>query len=109
MHRTALLKATLVLVALGFAACVEDGGYNRPYTSTYSAPPQHYEHHDRTDNLSDKQEKALVDGCKARYAHDRRRFNQCVSGERHSDEALDQGCYMRYRDNPKKLRECLNN
>lgn len=108
MNSAALFRPILIVFALALAGCVEDGYSNRPYSSSSSSYGNSSSRSSSSD-LSDKQEKALVDGCRARYAHDRRKFNQCVSGNRNSEQALDQGCYMRYNGNPRKLRECLDN
>jgi hypothetical protein len=54
------------------------------------------------------QENALKDGCKKRYAKNKKKYNECISGQGHSSEnALIDGCYARYKDQRDKLKQCL--
>ena len=54
------------------------------------------------------QENALKDGCKKRYAKNKKKYNECVSGQSSSSEnALIDGCYARYQHQRDKLRQCL--
>jgi hypothetical protein len=54
------------------------------------------------------QQSALKDGCKKRYATNKRKYNECISGNsRASTDALIEGCYARYNAVKDKLRECL--
>ena len=47
---------------------------------------------------------ALKLGCMERYGKYSYRYEACVNGERHSDDALAEGCVSRYQGNP---RACL--
>ncbi|MCK6449361.1 MAG: hypothetical protein L6R19_00660 [Alphaproteobacteria bacterium] len=54
------------------------------------------------------QQSALKDGCKKRYATNKRKYNECISGNsKASTDALIEGCYLRYNAVKDKLRECL--
>lgn len=54
------------------------------------------------------QQSAIKDGCKKRYATNKRKYNECISGNsKASTDALIEGCYMRYNAVKDKLRECL--
>lgn len=58
--------------------------------------------------LSSVQQNALRDGCKKRYATNKRKYNECVRGNSAaSDNALIDGCYARYQHQRDKLRQCL--
>lgn len=54
------------------------------------------------------QQSALKDGCKKRYATNKKKYDECISGKsRSSTDALIEGCYARYNAIKDKLRECL--
>jgi hypothetical protein len=54
------------------------------------------------------QENALRDGCQQRYATNKTKYRECISGRaKSSQDALIDGCYARYRLQRDKLRECL--
>lgn len=58
--------------------------------------------------LSSVQQNALKDGCKKRYATNKKKYNECVRGNsQSSDNALIDGCYARYQHQRDKLRQCL--
>jgi hypothetical protein len=58
--------------------------------------------------LSSVQQNALKDGCKKRYAKNKKKYNECLSGNAaSSDNALIDGCYARYQHQRDKLRQCL--
>jgi len=57
---------------------------------------------------SSVQQNALRDGCKKRYATNKKKYNECVRGNSAaSDNALIDGCYARYQHQRDKLRQCL--
>lgn len=58
--------------------------------------------------LTPVQRNALKDGCKKRYAKNKKKYTECISGNAaSSDNALIDGCYARYQHQRDKLRQCL--
>lgn len=54
------------------------------------------------------QDSALKDGCKKRYATNKKKYNECVRGNsKASEDALIDGCYARYQHQRDKLKQCL--
>ena len=54
------------------------------------------------------QDNALRDGCKKRYATNKKKYNECVRGNsKASEDALIDGCYARYQHQRDKLKQCL--
>jgi len=53
------------------------------------------------------QDKALKDGCKQRYATNKKKYNACVAGNEKSNDAQIDGCYARYKHQRDKLKQCL--
>lgn len=95
----------ILSAALGLAGCVDDGrpstGYSQP--SSYSSRPRP----EPEESLSKLQQNALETGCRDRYASDRRKYRECVSGNRNFEDVLEDGCRARYRGDRDKLRRCL--
>lgn len=56
---------------------------------------------------SSVQDKALKDGCKQRYATNKKKYNACVAGNQKSNDAQIDGCYARYQHQRDKLKQCL--
>lgn len=56
---------------------------------------------------SSVQDKALKDGCKQRYATNKKKYNACVAGNEKSNDAQIDGCYARYKHQRDKLKQCL--
>ncbi len=52
-------------------------------------------------------DKALKDGCKQRYATNKKKYNACVAGNEKSNDAQIDGCYARYKHQRDKLKQCL--
>ena len=52
-------------------------------------------------------DKALKDGCKQRYATNKKKYNACVAGNNKSNDAQIDGCYARYKHQRDKLKQCL--
>jgi hypothetical protein len=59
------------------------------------------------DDLSKGQRGALKQGCADRYGYNTRKYELCVRGEQHSEDALVAGCTQRYKGDPAKIRRCL--
>jgi len=54
------------------------------------------------------QSSALKDGCKKRYATNKKKYNECIRGNsKASEDALIDGCYARYQHQRDKLKQCL--
>ena len=56
---------------------------------------------------SSVQDKALKDGCKQRYATNKKKYKACVAGNTKSNDAQIDGCYARYQHQRDKLKQCL--
>lgn len=52
-------------------------------------------------------DKALKDGCKQRYATNKKKYNACIAGNDKSNDAQIDGCYARYKHQRDKLKQCL--
>lgn len=101
----------LVIAGASLTACVDapGAGYRPNSGFAYTSPPPP----DRNDspsihNTSAGTKAALKEGCRSRYGNNERKYQECISGDRHSEDALISGCYKRYDGNPTKLRACLN-
>lgn len=53
------------------------------------------------------QDKALKDGCKQRYATNKKKYKACIAGNEKSNDAQIDGCYARYKHQRDKLKQCL--
>jgi len=53
------------------------------------------------------QDNALKDGCKKRYATNKKKYNACIAGNSKSNDAQIDGCYARYQHQRDKLKQCL--
>ncbi|WP_207458552.1 hypothetical protein [Azospirillum sp. SYSU D00513] len=111
MRASLKLAGGLSALVMSLAGCVSDGGYNSPYGqgSGYGSRSSSYDDDDSPSvhNLGKRQREALKQGCARKYENDRKRYRDCIQGERHSEEALIEGCYQRYNGDSKKLRQCL--
>ena len=52
-------------------------------------------------------DKALKDGCKQRYATNKKKYNACIAGNDKSNDAQIDACYARYKHQRDKLKQCL--
>jgi hypothetical protein len=96
----ALLGAFIV------AGCVTDEGQyhggRRPVSEpdTRSSTPS-------LDTLNHRQRGALKEGCRDRYGEHTRKYEECVNGDRHSEDALVAGCSKQYPGDAERMRKCL--
>ncbi|WP_448192388.1 hypothetical protein [Azospirillum sp. sgz301742] len=84
------------------AGCMSDGGsgYRR---SSYDS--RSYE--DNSRQLGSRARAALAEGCRQRFSVGTNKYNECVRGERKSDDSLVEGCTRLYKNDPKNYRRCM--
>lgn len=107
MRRTNLLGMGVALVAaLTVAGCVTDGdGYHG--TGHSFSNPNTSKEAPSIDNLTHRQRNALKEGCRDRYGEHTRKYDECVNGDRHSEDALIAGCSKQYPGDAERIRKCL--
>ena len=93
--RAALALSALLLLP-ACVTTVSSGAYH-PYVP--SSPS--------VNTLRHSQAEALAQGCGSRYGFGGRKYNQCINGYRHSEDALQDGCINRYRHDPARARRCM--